>query len=603
MAATGVPFYIPAVASNGTLASTFKVNGWVPTSAGAPTATRRTFWTDAELTTPATNPATLGASGRVFYVSPALSYAFTITDAAGAVTYDTVFIPAELDTGGAAVLTPLIVSNNAALTALTADTGLVDNGVYQTLGRSSENDGGQGQWLYDSASTATANGGTILAIDGGGAGRFVRLYTKGRVDVSWFGLTQGSTSGSVPADNVTAITAAMAQCNTDGGGEVILPPTGTSYIAINSVLDNTYSNVLVKGAGRGFNHDVGANVARGGTRIRATAAITMARHRTVSGSASTPREDAGGFVDITFDSGGSATRILHVTSRYDGIYRFYFVNCEGTEAVLFDSLVTSSTLGEAADNQNFELDVVGRLIDSAASDACIGVVFDGASNANSSISAKRISIDIVHTNGDAVWFKNADNLLVNMLRSISVGTGRPFLVSGTRASNATYTDALHIDLYTGTNASYVEGTDTGGVTTAGRIIIDRLDDANGTPLPTGGTGAVIVRRNSKGNAAGYGFERLVAGEAQASVIAGKAAISASNSLYIYNTSESHSLLSDGTNIWRIRIASGNLEFSRAAGSGKLNLPADTLILINTAQLSLGAADSGGAGFKLLRVPN
>lgn len=112
-----------------------------------------------------------------------------------------------------------------------------------------------------------------------------------------------------------------------------------------------------------------------------------------------------------------------------------------------------------------------------------------------------------------------------------------------------------------------------------------------------------MRRNSKGNAAGYGFESLVAGEAQASVIAGKAAIGASNSLYIYNTSESHSLLSDGTNIWRIRIASGNLEFSRAAGSGKLNLPADTLILINTAQLSLGAADSGGVGFKLLRVPN
>ena len=94
MAATGVPFYIPAVAANGTVASSFKVNGWVPTSAGAPTATRRTFYTDAELTTPAANPATLGASGRVFYVNPALSYAFTITDAAGAVTYDTIYFPA-----------------------------------------------------------------------------------------------------------------------------------------------------------------------------------------------------------------------------------------------------------------------------------------------------------------------------------------------------------------------------------------------------------------------------------------------------------------------------------------------------------------------------
>lgn len=100
MAATGVPFYIPAVAANGTVASSFKVNGWIPTSAGAPTATRRTFYTDAELTTPASNPATLGASGRTVYINPALAYAFTITSADDAVTYDTISVPAGLGTPG-----------------------------------------------------------------------------------------------------------------------------------------------------------------------------------------------------------------------------------------------------------------------------------------------------------------------------------------------------------------------------------------------------------------------------------------------------------------------------------------------------------------------
>jgi hypothetical protein len=559
------------------------------------------YW-DSSLTTTAAQPirtlagypSQSGSPGTI--IINQATYSIVVRDRNGALVYSDLnaFIDGDVNR---------YVSTYAALTALTTATGLNDGAVYYTRARITADDGGAGNWRYDSASTATANGGTILAIDGGGAGRFVRLYTKGRIDVSWFGVTQGSTSGSVPDDNVTAITAAMVQCNADGGGEVILPPTGTSYIAINSVLDNTYSNVLVRGAGRGFNHDVGANVARGGTRIRATAAITMARHRTISGGPTTPREEGGGFIGITFDSGGSATRILHVTSRYGGVYNFYFVNCEGTEAVLFDCLVTGTTLGEAADNQNFDLDVVGRLLDTPASDACIGVVFDGSSNANTSISAKVISIDIVHTNGDAVWFKNADNLLVNMLRSISVGTGRPFLVSGTRASNATHTEALHIDLYSGTNASYVEGTDTIGVTTAGQIVIDRFDDANGTPLPTGGTGALIVRRNSKGNSAGYGFENLVAGEAQSSVIAGKAAIGAANSLMLYNTTEAHSVLSDGTNVWLFRIQSGNLNFARSAGSGKLNLPADTNILINTAQLSFGANDSGGVGFKLLRVPN
>jgi len=220
MAATGIPVYIPAVAANGTVASSFKVNGWVPTSAGAPTATRRTFYTDAELTTPAANPATLGASGRVFYVNPALSYAFTITDAAEAVTYDTIYMPAELDAAGAAVLTPLVVSNNAALTALTAGTGLVDNGLYQTLGRTTENDGGQGQWLYDSASTSTADGGTILAINGGGAGRFFRLGSLSRQDARWFGVIAGS--GASASANYTAVEAWMTNTATVGK-ELILP--------------------------------------------------------------------------------------------------------------------------------------------------------------------------------------------------------------------------------------------------------------------------------------------------------------------------------------------------------------------------------------------
>jgi hypothetical protein len=67
------------------------------------------------------------------------------------------------------------VATYAALTALTTATGLADNAVYFTYGRAAEEDGGAGLWRYDSGSSATANGGTILAIDGGGAGRFFRL--------------------------------------------------------------------------------------------------------------------------------------------------------------------------------------------------------------------------------------------------------------------------------------------------------------------------------------------------------------------------------------------------------------------------------------------
>lgn len=67
------------------------------------------------------------------------------------------------------------VTNNAALTALTTATGLADNAFYQTAGGSTERDGREGLWIYDAASSTTANGRTVLAIDGGGAGRFFRL--------------------------------------------------------------------------------------------------------------------------------------------------------------------------------------------------------------------------------------------------------------------------------------------------------------------------------------------------------------------------------------------------------------------------------------------
>ena len=63
---------------------------------------------------------------------------------------------------------------------------LSDGAAYEVAGRATVGDGGGGTFRYDASSTATANGGTILAVDGGGAGRFVRLY-EDRVDVLWFG--------------------------------------------------------------------------------------------------------------------------------------------------------------------------------------------------------------------------------------------------------------------------------------------------------------------------------------------------------------------------------------------------------------------------------
>jgi hypothetical protein len=84
------------------------------------------------------------------------------------------------------------VATYAALTALTTATGLSDNSTYCTYGRDAEEDGGFGVWRYDSGSSATANGGTILAIDGGGAGRFFRLFVS-PASSAWFITPHAST--------------------------------------------------------------------------------------------------------------------------------------------------------------------------------------------------------------------------------------------------------------------------------------------------------------------------------------------------------------------------------------------------------------------------
>src|SRR5690348_14285952 len=99
MAARGVPVLIPALANSGTAISTYKVYGWLPDSSGNKTSTPRTFYTDAALTTPASNPATLGASTRLVYINPSLSIVLEIKSSDGVTAYGAPYFPAEVDIG------------------------------------------------------------------------------------------------------------------------------------------------------------------------------------------------------------------------------------------------------------------------------------------------------------------------------------------------------------------------------------------------------------------------------------------------------------------------------------------------------------------------
>ena len=99
----------------------------------------------------------------------------------------------------------LTVATYAALTVVPASFRFGDMLVY-VASRATDGDGGQGWWRFDAASSATANGGTILAPDAG-TGRWIR-QVSGPYMVNWFGSS---------ADWGAAATAAIAALPAAGG--------------------------------------------------------------------------------------------------------------------------------------------------------------------------------------------------------------------------------------------------------------------------------------------------------------------------------------------------------------------------------------------------
>ena len=178
------------------------------------TSTPSPLYSDVGLATPTTNPYVGDADGRLeFYYSSLIQYTWTVR------TSDDATILWQADVVGGVVMVTYIngilidgswgfplattyrgveyVENYAALTALTDETGLSDGAVYCTLGRTVAGDGGDGLWRYDAASSASANGGTILAIDGGGAGRFMHMVVADSYSAAWFGATGATLATSV----------------------------------------------------------------------------------------------------------------------------------------------------------------------------------------------------------------------------------------------------------------------------------------------------------------------------------------------------------------------------------------------------------------------
>ena len=131
-----------------------------------------------------------GAPGSLKYygTDPSGTKGYFSFPAAGAVTWGSITGTLSAQTDLQAVLDTKVtaVDTIAALKALSA-ASLVNNQVMLVKGYNAPDDGGGGDFIWDSASTATVNYGTIFQLTAGGAGRWLRMPAAESVNVLWFG--------------------------------------------------------------------------------------------------------------------------------------------------------------------------------------------------------------------------------------------------------------------------------------------------------------------------------------------------------------------------------------------------------------------------------
>ena len=157
------------------------------------------------------------------------AYKMVVADSSG--TAISTFDPVS---GGAGITK---INTIAELTAITKAT-LTNGDEFSVSGYYAQGDGGGGNFYWNSTSTATANGGTIIASDEGGTGRWLRIVV-GDINVRMFGAV-GDNSADDTVNIQNALTAAIS-------GLVSLYIQGGTY-KITSELEGL-SNIKIYGDG------------------------------------------------------------------------------------------------------------------------------------------------------------------------------------------------------------------------------------------------------------------------------------------------------------------------------------------------------------------
>jgi hypothetical protein len=399
----------------------------------------------------------------------------------------------------------------------------------------------------------------------------VKVYPTGRSSVLYPGVHYSLPAG-YGAGTAAAFNDALSGASITGAGRVFTPP---ETIVIDGTIDNKFPRVLL-GAVDGNNMLYSTTKTHSTTFVPSFAG-TVLKHRTPyaaeTGGIAGPRNDGGGFANIRVIGNSLATKLLEVDSVGHGTYRLVLDGCVGSVAAHFKCGVTGTDLSEATNIQHASIFLNVRQLDVGAARSCDCVWFEGSSNSNVCFIDDCV-LELQHYDGDGLVGYSADNNIIVLRAYRPGGTGLPVIAKGPTASIPVGFEGNTFLRYSTNVAGYAEGTGDPGVIAGVTNMIVGLDNLNGTPVPTFGTGSFWPSITLGGMMRGYTSTGFVISDNTATAISERNGLG-SKGLVIANGSESHLTLQNNSAaakwLGRIINASGNFQMLRQAGTGYFDL--------------------------------
>jgi len=430
---------------------------------------------------------------------------------------------------------------------------------------------------------------------GSSASRSLKDRFADTVNVKDFGVV-----GDGVADDTAAFQAAIDSAKAGGRSTTIII-NGIMNISSTIIVDA--SNITLQGEGSDTSHDVGIQGAKAKTTLKWVGSNggVIIKFASPTG-ASNQACNGGGVNNLFFACNNIAAIGLQVLSWRKGKFENLYFDNPTTVGV---DVGVVATLGESRDTQNcYFCNLSSRHFETTGGVGGL-LRLGGDATANTSLNMFE-QLDCSFTNGSAYLFNNSDNnffIRIRAFRSIG-GSGNAIVFNGSDTASS-QTARSNIIIHVSCNGALpilVRGTTSFTHPSSYNSVL-MLDYDNGYAIPIFETGATGQWSDTRGIQAQTMQVAVSIGDNITNTTLAQSRIGTS-SMHVVNGSENHIRLSDqsGINTWSLSIDnSGNLRVNRISGAANFNLP--STLLYNNASVSLGSADSGGTGFRVLRVPN